>query len=146
MIKPSSIKPDIELRNALTGQITVGTAGGGSATVVVYSDWERPTNELPDDFLTVYINGDPAGVGMDTNYAKGYLMVSLYCKLNDDGSVKKNRVERILAQFEEVLERHISDNYYYRYDTQRFITPTSPNYTSGYSVTTLNLKWHTVNK
>lgn len=146
MIKPSTISPDIELRDALAGQISVGLAGGGTQEVVVYSDWERPTNELPDDFITIYINGSPAGVGMDTHFARGYIMVSLYCKLNDNGSVKTNRVEKIIAQFEEILDRHISDNYFYEYDAQRFITPTSPNYTSGYSVTTLNLKWHTVNK
>ena len=80
---------------------------------------------------------------MDIDFARGYLMVSLYCKLNDDGSVKKNRVSKILAQLDALVEKRLTEHYYYFYDSDRFITPTSPNVTSGYSVTTLNLKWHT---
>lgn len=143
MINPSHIKPDVELATLLRDQIDVGLPGGGTKKVTVYSDWERPTNGVPDDFIVVYINGDVGGVGMDTPFAKGYLMVSLYCKLNDDGSVKKNRIERILEQFDELLEAKVSNDYYYEYDAQRFITPTTPNQSSGYSVTSLNLRWHT---
>lgn len=143
MIKPSTIQPDIELRDALTGHITVGVAGGGTAPVAIYGDWERPTNSLPDDFITIYINGNPQGVSMDTPFVKGTLMVSLYCKLNDDGSIKRNRILKILSQFEETIQKYISENYFFEYDSLQFITPTTPNYTSGYSVTILNLRWNT---
>jgi len=145
MITPSSIQPDIELREFLQNKIRVGLAGGGSQMVTVYGDWERPTNQLPEDFVVIYLNGDISGVGMETDYANGYIMVGLYCKLNDDGSVKKNRVSKILAQFDELLSKRTTDNYYFEYDPQRFITPTTPNQTSGYSITNLNLRWHTTN-
>lgn len=145
MLKPSNIQPDIELRDALQNQISVGLAGGGTKTVPVFGDWERPTNELPDDFLVVFINGDPQGVSMDTPFAKGYIMVSVYSRLNDDSSVKKNRVQKILAQFETIIEDLVTDNYHFEYDASRFITPTTPNFTSGYSLTTLNLRWATTN-
>lgn len=145
MMKPSSIQPDIELREFLQNKIRVGLAGGGSQMVTVYGDWERPTNQLPEDFVVIYLNGDISGVGMETDYANGYIMVGLYCKLNDDGSVKKNRVSKILAQFDELLSKRTTDNYYFEYDPQRFITPTTPNQTSGYSITNLNLRWHTTN-
>lgn len=141
-MKPSTIEPDVELKNYLSGQIYAGN--GSSATeVTVYSDWERPTNQLPEDFIVIYINGDIEGVGMDTPFARGYLMVSLYCKLNDDGSVKKNRVKRLLSQFDELIEKSITAHYHFEYDASRFITPTTPNQTSGYSVTSLNLRWTT---
>ena len=142
MIHPSHIQPDVELRDYLTGQITVGE---DSSPVRVYSDWERPTNQLPTDFVVIYINGDIEGAGMDTNYAKGSLMVSLYCKLNDDGSVKKSRVRKILEKFDLLVEKAITENYHFEYDASRFITPTTPNQTSGYSVTSLNLRWTTTN-
>ena len=145
MIIPSSIQPDIELREFLQNKVRVGLAGGGSQMVTVYGDWERPTNELPDDFIVIYLNGDVSGVGMDANYANGYIMVGLYCKMNDDGSVKKNRVSKILAQFDKLLNKRITENYYFEYDPQRFITPTTPNQSSGYSITNLNLRWHTIN-
>lgn len=142
-MKPSSIQPDVELKSLLSGNIVVGS-GETAQPVTVYSDWERPTNDLPDDFVVVYINGDVNGVGMDTPFARGYIMVNLYCKLNDDGSVKKSRVNKILSQFDTLLEKTTSTNYFYEYDSERFITPTTPNQASGYSITTLNLRWTTI--
>lgn len=145
MFHPSSIHPDEELRDFLQGQIRVGLADGGSQIVAVYGDWERPTNENPDDFIVIMQNGNISGLGMHIDFVSGYLMVSLYSRLNDDGSVKKNRVEKILEQFDTLVENYSSDNYFYKYDQQQFITPTTPNVSSGYSVTTLNLKWTTNN-
>ena len=138
MIHPSHIQPDVELAAYLDGQILVGTDA-----VKVYSDWERPTNGLPTDFITVYINGDIGGVGMDTPFARGYLMVSLYCKMNDDGSVKKNRIKKILEQFDTLVEDCLTEHYHFEFTADRYITPTAPNITSGYSITTLNLRWTT---
>lgn len=123
--------------------IHVGTAAGGSREVAVYGDWEKPTNGVPDDFLIIMNNGDIGGVGMDINYAEGYVAVSLYCKLNDDGTIKKNRITKILEQFDDIIERLQTPSYYFRYASPQFITPTTPNITSGYSITTLNLLWHT---
>lgn len=145
MIPISSIQPDVELRDFLQGKISVGLAGGGSQIVPVYGDWERDTNDAPDDFLVVFLNGDVGGYGMSSPYAEGFIMVSLYCKMNDDGSVKKQRVSKLLAQFDGLIEKLSTENYFYKYAPQRFITPTTPNTTTGYSVTTLNLQWHTNN-
>lgn len=138
MIHPSFIQPDAELRDFLQGKIKVG-----QSILKVFSDWERPTNGLPSDFLVIYVNGDIQGLGSDVPFAKGYLMVSLYCKLNDNGSVKSNRVQNILKQFDTLIEGATTENYHYEYDMQRFITPTTPNQTAGYSISTLNLRWTT---
>lgn len=143
MPKPSTIEPDVELAEYLQGKIVVGLSDETTEPVKVYSDWERPTNKLPKDFIVCYINGDIEGVGMDTPFAKGYMMVNLYCKLNDDGSVKKNRVRFILSQLDELVEKKSTQNFYFEYVADRFITPTTPNQTSGYSVTSLNLRWNT---
>lgn len=145
MIKPSDIHPDVELKEFLTGKIQVGLPGGTSANVTVFGDWEKPTNEVPNDFLLVMNNGDIGGVGMQVDFAQGYVAVSLYCKLNDDGTVKKNRITKILNQFDELVERCQTESYFFRYAHPQFITPTTPNITSGYSITTLNLIWHTKN-
>lgn len=146
MIPISTIQPDVELRDFLQDKISVGLADGGSQIVPVYGDWERSTNDAPSDFIVIFLNGDIGGYGMRSPYAEGNIMVSLYCKMNDDGSVKKQRVSKILAQIEDlVIERHSTENYFYKYAAERFITPTTPNSTTGYSVTTLNLLWHTNN-
>lgn len=143
MIKVSEIHPDRELQEFLQGRITVGTPNGGMDEVTVYSDGDRPTNELPADFLQIWLNGDFESVGMDTPYAAGNIMVCIYCKLNDNGTVKKNRVDRILSQFDELVEKRATEHYFFQYETDRFITPTTPDQTSGYSITTLNIRWST---
>ena len=140
MINPSAIRPDAALAEALEGQIHVGTD-----TVMVYADWGKPTNGLPDDFISIYINGDIGGFGVDNNFANGYIGVSLYSRMNNDGSVKSNRISKILEQFDTLVHNLVADKYFYRYPKDRFITPTTPNVTSGYSITTLNLEWHTTN-
>lgn len=142
-ISPSAIAPDAALKACLEDSISVQQADGTVEKVAVFADWERPTNELPNDFIVIFINGDIEGVGMDIPFAKGYMIVSLYCKMNDDGSVKKNRITKILEQFDTRIEKCICGAYHFEYDAQRFITPTTPNQTSGYSVTTLNLRWTT---
>lgn len=142
---PSSLHPDVELRDFLQGKISVGLVDGSTTPVAVFGDWERSTNEAPDDFIVVMNNGVYSGVGMRANYAEGFIMVSLYSRLNNDGSVKKNRVEKLLAQFDTLIEGLQTDNYFYKYDSQQFITPTTPNASSGYSITTLNITWHTTN-
>lgn len=145
MMHPSSIQPDVELRDFLQGRVSVGTPDGSLTPVAIYGDWEKPTNDVPDDFLIVMNNGDIGGVGMDINFAQGYVAVSLYCKLNADGTVKKNRITKILDQFDNIIERRNTGTYFFRYAVPQFITPTTPNITSGYSITTLNLIWHTTN-
>lgn len=139
MMKPSTISPDTALRDFLQGELDRECP----IPVKVYGDWERPTNKLPSDFIVVFLNGDIEGVGMDTPFAKGYIIVGLYCKMNDDGSVKKNRISFILDKIDAVIEKRIAGAYHFEYDPQRFITPTTPNQTSGYSVTNLNLRWTT---
>lgn len=144
MMRPSSIQPDVELRDFLDGRITVGNSDGSLSPVRVYGDWERPTNDVPNDFIVIFLNGNVIGVGMDTPFAKGYVMISIYSRLNNDGSVKKSRIKKILEQFEILIEKHLTQNYHFEYEASRFITPTTPNVTSGYSVTTLNLRWTTI--
>lgn len=143
MMRPSLIQPDAELRDFLQGRVSVKVSSTRTEPVVVYRDWERPTNKLPDDFIVVYMNGEPEGLGTDIEFAKGYIMVGLYCKMNDDGSVKVNRVRKILEKFDELLIGLTTENYHFDYDMPRFITPTSPNQSSGYSITVLNLRWTT---
>ena len=143
MMNPSHIEPDVALRDFLKNKISVGS-GTNPPKVAVYSDWERPTNNLPEDFIVVYINGNISGVGIETPYANGFIMVTLYSKMNDDGSVKKSRVKKILEQFDTLVEGLITGDYHYGYDSYRYITPTAPNQSTGYSITTLNLRWSTI--
>lgn len=145
MMNPSSIKPDRELRDYLRGRVSAVSQDGSTVSVPIYGDWEKPTKTAPEDFIIIMNNGGPSGLGMDIDFASGNVAVGLYCKLKEDGSVKSNRIEKILEQFESLINKRATENYFFEYEQLQFITPTTPNLTSGYSVTTLNLKWTTTN-
>lgn len=140
MIRPSEIHPDRELRDALKGKVLIG-----GKEVSVYADFENPTNKLPDDFILVENNGDVSGKGKGVDYASGYVIVSIYCRLFDDGSIKGNRIDKLLSQLDALIEGLKTEHCIFRYEADRYITPTTQDQTSGYSFTSLNLFWHTIN-
>lgn len=143
MLKASEIHPDVELRDHLQGNVVVGKPGGGTQQVVVYCEQDRPTTGMPDDFISIVMNGNASSLGANIDFASGYVMVVLYCRMNDDGSVKSNRINKILAQFDEMLDGANTENFFFRFENERFIMPTSPDQSSGYSSTILNLRWTT---
>lgn len=140
MIKASIIEPDYELKTYLDGKVS-----SDKSAVTVYRDGERPTNGAPDDFIEVAMNGGSDMLGPRIDYAEGYIMLILYTRLNDDGSIKHNRIKKLMAQFDELVEMKSTENYFFWFDTNRFITPPTQDLQSGYSITTLNLRWHTTN-
>lgn len=140
---PTIVLPEKALAEYLQGKVKVVTEDG-EEVLTVYPDWERPTNGLPDDFITIAVDGNPSTVAHDVDYTEGYLALSLYCKLNDDGSVKIHRVNKIISQFDTLIDRATIDEYFFKFELDRYITPTTPSESSGYSITTLSLFWHTI--
>lgn len=138
-MKPSELAVDIELRDFLTGKVLIGTT-----SLPVYADGERPSNKVPDDFIEINYNGDPWSVTDKMSMWRGNLIVSLYCKLNEDSSVKTNRVRKLLEQFDSIINRKASEHYFYNLDLNRPITPTTANLQIGYSATVLNVEWRTL--
>ena len=143
MVKASTIHPDEELRDFLQGNITVGTSTGGTSLVKVFASAEVPTSNLPKDFISIRLNGSASTLGNDVKFASGYLMLELFCKMNDDGSAKTNRITNILTQFDALLDGATTENFCFHFDKDRFIMPTTTDQTSGYSTTILNLIWTT---
>lgn len=143
MIKASQIKPDAELRDFLQGQIIAVDGNAEQSEVKVYRDGERPTNGAPADFLEIIINGGVDVLGADIEYAEGFMMLALYTKLNDDGSVKHNRIDNILTQFDEIIDGAHTDHYFFKIVPDSYIMPPTQDLQSGYSATVLNVRWHT---
>lgn len=141
----SKLNPDVELRDILSGNIKVQTASGTMVAIPVYGDEEQPTAGLADDFIVVRSNGSPLSVTDKMGVWRGNLMVHLFCKMNPDGSAKKNRISKILEQLETYLKRASGENFFYSINILRPITPTTVNQSSGYSSTVLNAEWHTKN-
>lgn len=143
MIKASQVEPDVELRDYLQGRIFSVDGDGESTEVKIFRDGERPTNGAPDDFLEVVINGGVDVLGADIDYAEGYMMLALYTRLNDDGSVKHNRIKNILTQFDEIIDGAHTQTYFFKIEPINFIMPPTQDLQSGYSATVLNIRWHT---
>lgn len=142
-MKPSQINADVELRDLLKGLPTVQSPTGAMLPVEVYIGADRPLTGVGDDFIDISYNGDPRSVDIAMGVIRGSLVVSLFSKLNSDGTIKRNRVQKILEQFEDMVHHKTSEHFCYVMDLTRFITPTTANQSSGYSVTRLNVEWHT---
>lgn len=141
-MKASEIAADKELQELLKDKITVVT-DNGPAVVEVYRDGDRPTAGVADDFVQIEYNGPVESVTEDMGMLRGDLMVTLYCKMFSDGTVKLNRINKILEQFELLVNRQQTEHYFYKFIFGSFITPTIGNLDSGYSLTTFNVQWRT---
>lgn len=137
-MRASEINADKELLGLLTGRVSVPK---GEVTVYCYG--ERPTTENSNDFIEISYNGGVESITDALGVLRGYLMITLYSKLRSDGTVKSERVRKILAQFEDLVNRQQTEHYYYKYDLGNFVTPTTADLSIGYSITVFNVQWRT---
>jgi len=142
-MKPSEVKPDSALCVILSGNVKVKNPSGTMVAIPVYSDGSQPTTGLGDDFIVVRYNGYPMSVTDKMGVWRGNLMVALYNKANSDGTARRNRIEKILAQMETLIHNATDANYRFGLEISQPITPTTVNQSSGYSSTVLNAEWHT---
>lgn len=137
-MKPSELKVDIELKSLLSGIVA------GTSPVLVYAEGEMPTDKIPDDFIEILYNGPVDSITDDRFWGRGYMAIALSNRLSEDGSVKTNRVRKILEQFETRINRAKTEHYFFKLTPDGFITPTTANQTNGYSTTILNVEWRTL--
>lgn len=138
-MKPSELNVDIELKSLLTGHISVG-----STSVPVFAAGETPTTGVPDDYIEIFYNGYVDSISENRVVARGAMAVSMSNRLFEDGSVKTNRVKKLLEQFEQLVDKVSSTHYFFKLSPDGFITPTTANQTNGYSTTILNVEWRTL--
>lgn len=138
-MKPSELNVDIELKSLLVGHISTD-----STPVPVYAAGETPTTGLPDDFVEIFYNGYVDSISENRVVARGAMAVSMSNRLFEDGSVKTNRVKKLLEQVEQLVDKVSSTHYFFKLSPDGFITPTTANQTNGYSTTILNVEWRTL--
>lgn len=140
-MKPSEVRPDVELRDMLTDVISTDVD-----VIPVFADGDRYVNPVPEDFIDITFNGDPQSMTRDMFFMRGNLALSLFTRLFPDGSIRSSRVQKLLEQIESRVNGVVSANYFYRMDMRFPIVPTTANESAGYSQTTLNVEWQTTNK
>lgn len=143
-MRPSEIRPDLALKSLLEGQIVLRKSATESVVIDVYAQGERPNAGLASEFVEILFNGSVRSLTKPIGVLRGNVVVSVYVKSYEDGSVFQYRVDSIMEQIEEKVSSKESNGYFFEINPDNIITPTTTNIASGYSTTILNIEWHTV--
>lgn len=143
-MRPSEIRPDLALKTLLDGQIVLRKSATESVVIDVYAQGERPNAGLASEFVEILFNGTVRSLTRPIGVLRGNVVVSVYVKSYEDGSVFQYRIDSIMKQIEEKVSSKESDGYFFEINPDNIITPTTTNIASGYSTTILNIEWHTV--
>lgn len=143
-MRPSKIRPDLALKSILDKQIVLQKSATESVAIKTYAQGEKPNTELDDEFIEIQFNGAIRSKTKPIGVLSGSLIVAIYVKSYEDGSVFQYRVDSILEQLEQKVSGLTVGGFFFSLNLDNIITPTTVNITSGYSATILNVKWHTV--
>lgn len=143
-MRPSEIRPDLALKSLLEGQIVLRKSATESVVIDVYAQGERPNTGLASEFVEILFNGAVRSLTKPIGVLRGNVVVSVYVKSYEDGSVFQYRIDSIMKQIEEKVSSASSGDYFFEINPDNIITPTTTNIASGYSTTILNIEWHTV--
>lgn len=143
-MRPSEIRPDLALKTLLDGQIVLRKSATESVVIDMYAQGERPNTGLASEFVEILFNGAVRSLTKPIGVLRGNVVVSVYVKSYEDGSVFQYRVDSIMKQIEEKVSNAMAGNYFFEINPDNIITPTTTNIASGYSTTILNIEWHTV--
>lgn len=143
-MRPSEIRPDLALKTLLDGQIVLRKSATESVVIDVYAQGERPNTGLASEFVEILFNGAVRSLTKPIGVLRGNVVVSVYVKSYEDGSVFQYRVDSIMKQIEEKVSSASSGDYFFEINPDNIITPTTTNIASGYSTTILNIEWHTI--
>lgn len=142
-----SVRPDKALKEMLDGKLQKSDSAVKQEILNVYVSDHEPNHRKAEDFVLIKFNGAINTVTTDFRLFKGFLVVLFYCKANANGTAQQRLIEYVLSQVQHYIHRQSSQKgYFYQVDTTTALTPTTINLTSGYSVTMLNISWHTTDR
>lgn len=136
------LNPDEVLAELLDSKVEVQTSETQRHTIMCYADNKVPDTDLGDEFLNAMLNGPVktvAGVRFSGNIA-----LTVYCKLQADGTAKTRRIRSIIGQCRQRAMGKCVKGFVFRLDPSQVITPTTPNLVTGYSATVVNVEWRTI--
>ena len=135
--------PDKALKGILEGKVTVVAGHYEDRIISVYAHGEMPTDKLPDEFIRIERNGSIKTRTNPIGYLYGNLAVTVYVKAQNNGDVKNNRIDSILEQLQGI-DGAVSEGFHFRLSPDNIIAPTYIDPSSNYSLTVINVEWHTV--
>lgn len=146
MTSIADLNPDVALAALLDGKVSVQTSATQSHTIRAYADEERPNKNLADEFIDVEWNGGAQSLTNPLGLFRGNLAVVIWCKAQTDGRAKKKLVKQIVGQVAELVCGKTSQGFFFDFNPDNVITPTTTNLTTGYSTTILSVGWHTTDE
>ena len=135
--------PDRALKKILDGRIIIPTGHYSEVKLKAYAHGEMPTDKLPQEFIKIELNGSVKSNTHPKGYLYGAIALTIFVKTLGNGVIKNNRLDAILEHLGSI-DGIVSEGYYFTISSDNIITPTFVDQASGYSLTTINIEWHTV--
>lgn len=136
----SKLNPDMALKSLLDGKVKVDS---DARTVEVYAQGLQPNTGVGTDFITILYNGTVSSWTEPIGEFDGNLALTISCRMNSNGTIKQPHMSKIVAQCVKLINRKKSQGIFFSLDKDNVLTPPTPNYTTGYATTALNVAWHT---
>ena len=139
----ANLNPDVVLAEALADNVVVNTSATKKRTIKAFPANKQPNKDLPKEYLSVYQNGIIQSKTKPIGLYYGNLALAIFVEMQSDGTAKTQRIQQIMEQCEAMVNSRSYGGFHYELDTENLITPTTPNISTGYSTTILNVEWHT---
>lgn len=140
-MKLSELNPDIVLASLLSGEVRVQTSTSADRKVKAYAQAEQPQNITADEFILILNNGIISSKTQPIGLLSGNLALTIYSKSNSNGTAKRNRINSMIDQCVEIVDKCSAEGFFFELSPTNIITPTTVNLTNGYATTVLNVKW-----
>ena len=140
-MKLSELNPDIVLASLLSGEVRVQTSTSADRKVKAYAQTEQPQNITADEFILILNNGIISSKTQPLGLLSGNLALTIYSKSNSNGTAKRNRINSMIDQCVEIVDKCSAEGFFFELSPTNIITPTTVNLTNGYATTVLNVKW-----
>lgn len=140
-MKLSELNPDIVLASLLSGEVRVQASTSADRKVKAYAQAEQPQNITADEFILILNNGIISSKTQPIGLLSGNLALTIYSKSNSNGTAKRNRINSMIDQCVEIVDKCSAEGFFFELSPTNIITPTTVNLTNGYATTVLNVKW-----
>lgn len=125
----------------LDKKVVVHTAKDVSHTIRVYKYGKQPNKGIDEEFVVVRKYGTTSTRLTRLGLPNGPMAVTVYCKMQNDGTFKENRIAEIISQIEESANSKQYGGYFYEIEADNIMQDTTPEPTTGYSTTAINVWW-----
>lgn len=137
----ADLNPDGVFAAQLDKKVVVHTAKDVFHTIRVYKYGRQPNVGVDDEFVVVRKYGTTSTKLTRFGLPNGPIAVTVYCKMQTNGTFKENRISEIISQIEESANSKKYGNYFYEIEADNIMQDTTPEPTSGYSTTAINVWW-----